>query len=1104
MADPFSIVASTASIVDICVRLVCYLKDVQKGVATIQADITSLVHEVEALEAISTSILQIFNGTPFATPEHGQHDLQEGLWNKVKRTLEDSEDLVAKLETIVKDIYGKNGQTVSGSRDALGKSHRRRSKESELRQCRDQLATFQNVLQILLAFINLHSTKGSQEANARSFEILKKDLSHIGQQLGAQIEKLQNSNDSRPDQPAPHIGTIKALSQLSQSIEYAASTIKLVSSNKYFDTPQLVSSIFTGREDELENLKRFFITPSVNHGRHQQVRFVIQGIGGSGKSQFCSKFADDNREHFWGVFWIDASTTERIKHTYARICRFPNIEPNTEEAAMHWLSHLDERWLLIIDNADDPKITLERHFPKGNRGHILVTTRKPAHRFYGNVGPGFFQFDGLDFREADNLLLKAAQVPTPWDALSETLASKITKTLGCLVLAIVHAGAVIRDGMCTLTTFENFYKSIWDRIRSTRHGMDDPEHHMQVYTTWELCYQRIESKGEEGDQSAQDAIQLLATFSFMHWKHIRYDIFRRAVECPLIEESHERKVAIEEKERLQLHPESLKQRVDRFKMAAVMFLFKNRGPLPLPNILRDARKSGSIDDFDIRMLYALKELTQMALVTYNKLNDSYSMHPIVHMWARVRPGMRLAEQAIWAEATASILASSLLIPPLSHGEKDDEYIREVLPHIQQVCEYRDDVNDRITKKLQSRWISSFAPSPNTMNPARGLMYAKFSLVYAHNGYWGRAERLLSDVRDYLTKILGPGHERTRRVTLALAGTYFNLGGTKTTEELQRSVLQSCLTSLGPDHVDTLRVKDTLGQTMWHGGRYTEARYLHQEAYDGLSKELGSQHEDALSALDNLARTIGRFYEREDILQAQALHLQAIEGMKKVHGEDHPRTLFAKENLVRIYVFLGGELRETAEQLITYVVEKRKKLLGKEHAYTLLAMANATIVKISLGKLEEAEEIGLEALPIAERNFGEHHVGTLFGYYTLGYLRNEQKRYTEAEGILVQVTERQKKSLSHTAENHPDRLGALIELAKCYRLRGKISESIRVCEEALKGFATISVKEHPFARDMKRAKSRMVEHQRRVARGEPGEPGITEPSRGLYGQFSVFF
>ncbi|KAF2477702.1 uncharacterized protein BDR25DRAFT_275038 [Lindgomyces ingoldianus] len=1105
MADPFSIVASTASIADICIRLVRYLKDVKKGAATIEDDITSLVQEVEALDAISTSIQQTFKEHPTSPTAYGQRDKSEDLWMHIKRTLQDCKALAKKLETIVQNIYGKSGPTVSGFRDAVAKSHRRRGKEGDLRQCRDQLATFQNVLQILLAFINLHSTKGSQEANAQSFEILTEDLRNVDQRLGSQIATLQDSIDSAFDQPPPYAGTITALRGLRNSIDYAAGMIKSVSSNKHFDIPQPVSSIFTGRDDDLERLKNLFISPPGNSGRHQQIRFVIHGIGGSGKTQFCSKFAEDNRESFWGVFWVDASTTERMKQTYAQISKVAEVEPNPN-AAMHWLSNLEEQWLLIIDNADDPNIHLETYFPKGNRGHILVTTRNPAHKVHGNVGPGFFEFQGLNFQEANDLLLKAARVPTPWDSTSENSASAITKSLGFLVLAIVHAGAVIRDGLCTLKTFLSFYERSWTRLRRARidsgHEVDESTHHMYVYTTWELCYQRIESKGKEGSESAQDAIQLLSTFSFMHWENIRYDIFRRAIDCPRIEAEHQKKEAEKEKVKLDIEPETFSQKMDRFKMAVLIFLLKNRSPLLLPNVIRDARQLGNIDEYDDRIRYALKELVQMSLVTYNEANDSYSMHPIVHKWARERPGMRLAEQAIWSEAAATILSSSLLLPPLRNSPSDEDYHRDVLPHVDHVRICRNSVNDRITRKIQSHWTSWFAPRPS-MSPERGLMYAKFSLVYAHNGYWPHAEVLLSDVKNYLTKMLGPGHERTRRVTLALAGTYWNMGRGTAAEKLQRSVLHLCLTSLGPEHVDTLRAKDVLGETMWQGGRYSEAKDLHEEAYHGLSRQLGSHHVDALNALDNLARTIGRFWEREHLEQAHTLHSKAIKGMEKAHGRDHPRTLIAKENLVRVFIFLGGELHQAADALIAEVIEKRREKLGKEHPYTLLAMANAAIVKRSLGKLDEAEELMMAGLPIAERNLGEDHIGTLFGYHTLGSIRIEQRRYREAEEILVDVTERQKHMLSHRGAHHPDRLGAMIELAKCYRLQGKITESIRMCDETLAGFEAISTREHPLARDMKKARRRMMEHQHMIANGEIGDPGITEPSCGSYGQFSLF-
>lgn len=155
MADPFSIVASTASIADICIRLVRYLKDVQKGAATIEDDIKGLIREVEALHAVSYAIEKTSKEHPSSPPAYSKDEHQEDLWKHVKRTLENCQTVTERLENIAKEIYGKSGPSVNSLRDAVVKSHRRRSKEAELRQCRDQLTTYQNGLQLLLASINL-------------------------------------------------------------------------------------------------------------------------------------------------------------------------------------------------------------------------------------------------------------------------------------------------------------------------------------------------------------------------------------------------------------------------------------------------------------------------------------------------------------------------------------------------------------------------------------------------------------------------------------------------------------------------------------------------------------------------------------------------------------------------------------------------------------------------------------------------------------------------------------------------------------------------------------------------------------------------------------
>lgn len=48
MADPFSIIAGTVSVADICIRVVKYLRDVQVAAATIEDDIAALIQEVPA------------------------------------------------------------------------------------------------------------------------------------------------------------------------------------------------------------------------------------------------------------------------------------------------------------------------------------------------------------------------------------------------------------------------------------------------------------------------------------------------------------------------------------------------------------------------------------------------------------------------------------------------------------------------------------------------------------------------------------------------------------------------------------------------------------------------------------------------------------------------------------------------------------------------------------------------------------------------------------------------------------------------------------------------------------------------------------------------
>ena len=74
--------------------------------------------------------------------------------------------------------------------------------------------------------------------------------------------------------------------------------ISVAPRNKYFHIPQVVSSIFTGREDISIAVEESLLASPDSDASHQQRRYVVYGVGGSGKTQFCSKFAQDHRERY--------------------------------------------------------------------------------------------------------------------------------------------------------------------------------------------------------------------------------------------------------------------------------------------------------------------------------------------------------------------------------------------------------------------------------------------------------------------------------------------------------------------------------------------------------------------------------------------------------------------------------------------------------------------------------------------------------------------------------------------------------------------------------------------------------------------------------------
>jgi hypothetical protein len=124
---------------------------------------------------------------------------------------------------------------------------------------------------------------------------------------------------------------------------------------------------------------------------------------------------------FTDKLFLDGSTTETIDAALKNIASVKNVG-NTSQDALQWLANNQEDWLLFYDNADDPKIDLNRFIPQCNHGNIIITTRNPALRSYAGA---HFAVSDMEETDAVELLLKsAAQEIVP---VNKENAAKIVK-----------------------------------------------------------------------------------------------------------------------------------------------------------------------------------------------------------------------------------------------------------------------------------------------------------------------------------------------------------------------------------------------------------------------------------------------------------------------------------------------------------------------------------------------------------------------------------------------------------------------------------------------------------------------------------------------------
>ncbi|KAJ7463352.1 hypothetical protein FB451DRAFT_1139719 [Mycena latifolia] len=743
------------------------------------------------------------------------------------------------------------------------------------------------------------------------------------------------------------------------------------------------TKIFRGRRTILGMMHHYYA-----HDAEHQAIFLLHGLGGAGKTQIALKFIQESASQFTDIFLIDTSTLETIDTGLKNLSRMKNIGESAQDA-LQWLKSKQHKWLLLFDNADDPKINLNDYFPQCSHGNILITSRNPGLCVHAGA---HCAVSDMEEQDAVDLLLRSAAQDTTDD--TKASAAQIVKVLWYMPLAIIQAGAFISKSG-NLGGYLELYAHNKARLLTERPGQLHDNYTWTVYTTWQISFEQL----------SQEAQTFLKLCSFLHYQGISQDIFKNATDYRFGPSSPS-------KEELEM---------------ALTVLSHYLGT------------SGVWDPFCF--VDVINELRAYSLINFDSENNMLSIHPLVHEWTRSTQSDEIYHHCMAAIAGMSLaalsdqdlkVASQWMLPHIDFLMKSS--LKNVLPDFthQYAKVYLfagklEKAKELQTIVMEKRQNLLGKDHPDTLDAMYWLAWAYESL-----GLWKEAEEVLVVVLEKRRHILCDEHPDTLDAMMALATTYWNLGKFGEAEKFETALLKKRRSLLGENHPDTLSVMGNLACTYEGMGRFREAEELKVHVLMRQREILGDDHPETLMTQNNLANS----YKLQGKLnKAEELEIMVFEKQRKILGDGHPDTLLSMANLSFTYYKLGKSTE--AEVLALSVLEKRRNILGDSHPLTLLSMGNLGLLYSELGRLQEAEELEILILMKRRDFLGDSHPDTLRTMSNLGSTFNKLERWQEAEELLTTALRKQSDFLN---DIHPHLVDTRQRLAVTYTKLGKLKQA----------------------------------------------------------------
>ncbi len=656
---------------------------------------------------------------------------------------------------------------------------------------------------------------------------------------------------------------------------------------------------------------------------------VLAGPGGTGKTTVAAALAEHARVLGDQVWWISAADPVTLSQDLTAVGQHLGKARDVEAirrgeadaADRFWrlLDNASRRWLLIFDEADDPRVLAAGGSPAGvqdltgwvrssARGLALVTSRETDPRLWGAAH--LLTIGNLREADAAQMLLELA--PSAGDAHQ---ARALARRLAGHPLSLRLAGTYLGSRAAQGATFASYERALGEDTEADPYGR---EPHVAVPTgtlTARALKLSLDGLAQQGIPQTRPVLQLASCYASA------------------------------------TIPGSL---LNADSVTGLLTALDDTSA----TVQRGADQ-------------ALRKLEDVGI--FEPAEGGIALHAAITEAGRASLDHSGPSSVRIRHAAIELLAAAAHKLPFDEPEAWLQYLQlgpHLLSLLETACSQVDEEHLSLLMEIAARTANALNHSGASQagsilcdralshgaalgNEHRALLRVRHEMAWAFavRGDLDQAEDVYRNVFEIRLRVFGPRDQEVIDSRHELAWIAACRQDWVTAEKGYRETLDDCIRILNPEHPQTMLIRHELAWVIANQGqnRLGEAREIFRTVLADRRRVLGPEHPRTLTTLHELAWIAAR---QGKWRRAEAAYRKLFVLRRQILTKDHPATILTRHELAWVAA-RRGRISE-AESRYSNVLNHRRRILGEDHPETLATQE--ALKELRCGRILDAHHL----------------------------------------------------------------------------------------------------------------------------------------------------